>query len=133
MPSNDCRAAWTMSERAMIRYGHDGLRRADTHMTELAALLRRHRIPLTIVVYPWPQQLRWFDRNSIQIRHWREWADREGADFKELFTTFFAETTAPGVEAAIERDFIRGDVHWTPEGHRRVADAIGPYLDRLAP
>lgn len=116
-----CRAGWTMSPLVMDRYGRDGLRLASERMSALAALLRRHGIPLAVVVYPWPQHLWWNDRASLQVSHWREWSRREGAGFVELFSPFFAEADALGTRRAIERYFIPGDIHWSAEGHALVA------------
>jgi hypothetical protein len=116
-----CRAGWTTSPLAMDRYGRAGLRLASERMSALAALLRRHGIPLVVVVYPWPQQLWWNDRASQQIRHWREWSRRDGAEFVELFTPFFDEVDTRGTRQAVDRYFIPGDIHWSAEGHELVA------------
>jgi hypothetical protein len=116
-----CRAAWTTSPAIMRAWGTDGLAIADTHMTRLAALLRARHVPLTIVVYPWPQQLTANDRSSIQVRYWQAWAQREGARFIELFDPFFAKVDAHGLPAVIDQYFISGDVHWNARGHAFVA------------
>ena len=120
----DCRAAWATSPEVMDLYGRDGLRRADEHLTRLAALLRARGIPLTLVVYPWPQQLRWNDRSSLQVTYWEQWARREQVDFIELFTAFFAQADALGTDEAMTRFFIPDDIHWNTQGHRVVADAF---------
>lgn len=118
----DCRAGWTLSPVLMNQYGGDGLRRADRHMTDLTALLRRHRIPLTLVVYPWPQQLQWNDRSSLQVNYWRQWARREAVPFIDLFESFLGEADLLGTTQAIDRYFIPGDFHWNARGHQFVAD-----------
>lgn len=123
-----CRAGWTSSDAAMTHYGRDGLRYADEHMTRLAALLREWRIPLTVVVYPWRQQLQWNDRASLQTRHWQAWARRERAGFIELFTPFFAEVDRLGLPGTLGRYFIADDIHWTADGHRLAAEAVVPHL-----
>lgn len=127
---SSCRAAWTLSRVAMDRFGQDGLRRADGHMTQLAALLRAHRIPLTVAVHPWPHQMRWNDRSSVQVFHWSRWAEREEAQFIDLFSPFFAEIDVLGTTEAIRRHFISGDVHWAALGHRLVAETVGRQFAR---
>ena len=117
-----CRAGWTLSHALMERYGREGLRLADEHMTSLAALLRARHVPLTIVVYPWPQQIEWNDRASLQISYWTRWAQREGAQFIDLFKPFFAEVDALGVRQAIRQYFIPDDYHWNARGHQLVAE-----------
>lgn len=121
---SECQAGWTQSPAVRRRFGADGLMRATGHMTELASLLRRHGLPLTVVVYPWPDHLRWQDRNSLQIRHWRRWATDENARFVELFSHFFEASDRIGVKNVLARYFIPGDVHWTVEGNRLAADGV---------
>ena len=127
-PNYPCRVGWTLSRSAMDSYGRAGLERADTHMSRLAALLRRHGIPLTLAVYPWPQHLLWNDRPSLQVGHWQEWSTREGVRFVELFSAFFAEADAIGVRDTIARYFIPGDVHWSALGHRLVAERFARHF-----
>ena len=117
-----CTAGWTLSHVLMERYGREGLRLADERMTGLAALLRTRQVPLTIVVYPWPQQIEWNDRSSLQVSYWKRWAQREGAQFIDLFKPFFAEVDSLGVRQAIRQYFIPDDYHWNARGHQLVAD-----------
>jgi hypothetical protein len=112
----------------MRRYGEAGLALADSNMTKLAALLRARRIPLTVVVYPWPQQLQWADRASRQESYWRSWSAREGAAFISLFQPLFAQVDARGLDATIAENFIAGDVHWSAAGHRLVAAQLAAML-----
>ena len=123
-----CRVGWTLSRSAMNNFGRLGLERADAHMSGLAALLRARGIPVTLVVYPWPQHLLWNDRSSLQVRYWRQWAGRERVAFIELFTPFFAEVDAVGAKAAISRYFIEGDMHWNAAGHGLVAEYVARHV-----
>lgn len=128
MQDADCRAGWTLSPTLMKRYGTRGLTLADAHMSELAKLLRARNIPLTVVVYPWPQQLQWDDRHSLQESHWRTWSAREGAHFISLFAAFFGAADAEGLGPSLRRLFITNDVHWNAAGHRLVADTVTARL-----
>ena len=116
-----CRAAWTTSPTIMRQWGKLGLAVADTHMTRLAALLRDRNVPLTVVVYPWPQQLAANDRSSIQVSYWQAWAQRERTGFVELFAPFFAKVDSLGVRGTLDKYFIGGDIHWNSAGHELVA------------
>jgi hypothetical protein len=116
-----CRAGWTKSPAIMALYGDEGLKSAKSHMSKLAEFLRSKQIPLTVVVYPWPEQLRWADRQSLQVSVWREWAVGEHARFIELFEPFFAAADSSSVESEIERDFLHDNAHWNASGHRLVS------------
>ena len=85
-------------------------------MQALADLLSARNIPLTIVVYPWAQQLAQGDRDSRQVALWREFCVSRCKAFIDLFPVFFAT-------AAADRDwyddlFILGDDHFSAAGNR---------------
>ncbi len=61
-------------------------------MRALADLLAARNIPLTIVVYPWAQQLAQGDRDSRQVALWREFCAGRCKAFINLFPVFFAAT-----------------------------------------
>lgn len=114
-------AGWTIDENKLQSYGHRGLETARKHMDQLAELTESRGIPLTVVVYPWPDQIWYRDLDSIQARFWREWAAGRSVDFLNLFPLFI---DALDPKAVIERYFIPYDTHWNRAGHRRVADAF---------
>jgi hypothetical protein len=117
-----CRAGWTADPRLMARYGAAGLASADEHMSRLAAFLAGHAIPLTVVVYPWSQQLYWNDRRSIQVTHWRDWCAARGIRFVEVFSDVFAAVDSAGLTQTVQRLYIPGDIHFSSAGHELVAD-----------
>ena len=116
----ECRGGWTSSPAVMAAFGAEGLKTAQVHMSALSEYLRSNQIPLTVVVYPWPQQLRWGDRTSLQVSVWRDWAEREHAQFIELFTPFFAAADSTSVDAVVKRYFVHDNVHWNDAGHALV-------------
>jgi hypothetical protein len=93
-----------------------GIARSLQNMQALADLLSARNIPLTIVVYPWAQQLAQGDRDSRQVSLWREFCVSRCKAFINLFPVFFAA-------AATDRDwydhlFILGDDHFSAAGNR---------------
>jgi hypothetical protein len=112
------RAIWTIDEASYREYGEPGLHLARQNMTALAELVERHSISLTIVVYPWPDQIRYDSVESIQVVAWREWARANDASFIDLFPPFFAD---PDAEAVIAANFITGDMHFNERGSQLVA------------
>lgn len=115
------RGNWTHDADAFADYGETGLRQAGRSMDLLRDLLQRHGIYLTVVVYPWPNQIAARDRDSIQVRYWKDWAASRGAGFIDLFGLFMDGRAATAVIPAY---FIAGDIHFNAEGHQRVAEAV---------
>jgi hypothetical protein len=114
------RALWTLDEQTWKDYGERGLDNATRDMGKLAGYLRARNIPLTLVVYPWPDQILHHDLNSRQVRHWRAWSAAEGVDFLNLFPLFMS----PRSPQELATLFIPGDAHWSRAGHELVAHAF---------
>lgn len=119
------RGLWAHDEQAMEEDGKEGLRRADRRLGELADLLADRGIGMTLVVYPWPDQIVARDRDSVQVTHWREWAARRDVGFVDLFPVFL---DAGPAERVLRELFIPNDVHWNAAGHRLVAEALAEAL-----
>ena len=90
-------------------------------MNDLASFLWTIGVPLTLVVYPWPDQIFHADNQSRQVKIWGEWSAKVGSDFINLFPIFFKQGTP---RSAIEKLYLRDDVHFSEIGHRLVADAL---------
>jgi hypothetical protein len=103
-----------------------GVIRSLKNMQALADLLSQRRIPLTIVVYPYPMQLAQNDRDSRQVAIWREFCRENCKAFIDLFPVFFAEKDAHG--DWYQRYFIPDDVHWSAQGHRLIFREVGKQL-----
>jgi hypothetical protein len=112
------RSLWTVDPRLIESYGREGLEKMKKAMDRLVKLLEAKGILLTIVVYPWPDQIWHQDKDSIQIRFWHKWADDNNVTFINLFPAFFSGDPP---EQAIKKYYIPGDMHWTEAGHSLVA------------
>ncbi len=117
-------AQWTVDAGAFEAYGREGLEKAQAHMDLLADFATQHGIRLSVAAYPWPDQILLGDRDSKQVVVWRAWAERRGAGFINCFPPFFEGNP----EEKVRREFIRGDIHWNEEGHRRIAEVVLAYL-----
>ncbi|NQU60197.1 MAG: SGNH/GDSL hydrolase family protein [Rhodospirillales bacterium] len=110
-------AAWTYDDARWRAHGKLGRERAARNMDGLLALLRQHGIPLTIAVYPWPEQL-FNDPKAPRYRDfWRDWAKQRDVPFIDLFPAF---TQAPP-QGVLKKYFIPFDFHWNAAGHDLVA------------
>ena len=91
-----------------------GLKLAQQHMTEIARDLQHRGVALTVVVYPWPQQLPYLSRPSRAETVWAEWASANRADFINLFREF----SRLGDPTTIQREYyLQKDWHWNARGH----------------
>ncbi|MDH5387056.1 MAG: hypothetical protein OEY06_01255 [Gammaproteobacteria bacterium] len=122
---NAPRSLWTINDGIYNDYGKKGLKLAEQHMTMLANLLKTNNIKLTIVVYPWPDQIWHKDLESKQVIFWQNWSKEHNADFINLFPTFI---NASNPKKTIEDYFIFGDFHWNKKGHNLIAESILPQL-----
>lgn len=111
------KSMWTVDPVKREEY-REGIGRMETYMTELARLLKAHRIPLTIAVYPHPDQIVHNDLDSIYVSIWREWSEENGARFLNYFPYFITGTTAEEHERVLEAYYASHDVHWNRMGHR---------------
>lgn len=122
----DHRARWTIDAVLYDKFAAFGLAKAAAMMDRLLVLLRERRIDLTIFVYPWPDQIVAGDRDSVQVRFWRQWAATREVGFVDLFPLFL--DAGPAAEV-LSRYVIRRDFHWNEAGHALVADAVARAVD----
>lgn len=114
------RARWAFDPVLLEDWGRRGLEVAGGNLDKVAALCREWTCRVTLVVYPWPDNVAAGDRDSLQVRHWRDWAAARGVRFIDGFAPFFRSPP----ETAIARYFIPGDVHFTEAGNRLLYDEV---------
>jgi hypothetical protein len=124
-------SSWTIPSVSLTNhYGplgvEGGIARAVQNMQKLADLLAKHKIPLTVAVYPWPVQLAYDDRASRQVAVWRDFCARNCKQFINLFPAFFVEKDAH--EDWYERLFIHGDAHFSAEGNKVMFRGLAKHL-----
>ena len=111
----------------MNDYGRRGLELAGKDLEKSVALCREWECRLTLVVYPWPDNVKAGDLNSIQVTHWQKWAAEHGVRLVNGFPSFFQEPA----DVAGAKYFIPGDAHFSPAGHRllyeEVKRAVGAF------
>jgi len=93
-----------------------GIARSLQNMGALADLLSVRKIPLTVVVYPWAQQIAQGDRDSRQVSLWRDFCPGRCKAFINLYPAFFAAADAD--KDWYGRLYILGDDHFSAEGNR---------------
>lgn len=134
LPLDAFRTEWIYPNPSAARYEplgvEGGVARSVQNMTALAELLKQKKIPLTIVVYPWPAQLARDDRDNRQIQIWSKFCQDHCKEFVNLFPAFFTERDkAPNW---YERLFVPGDFHYSEAGNEIIFRAIQDRLLRNA-
>ncbi len=110
------RPRWTFDKSIYEKWGRAGMGLAKYHMDLVARLMKERDIPMTIAVYPWPDQIREGDRHSIQEAEWQRFCEERGIRFMSYFDDFVRDDP----EEIIWKYFIPGDVHWNEQGHALV-------------
>ena len=119
---NSDNSLWTIREEDYKAFGEAGLESMKFYMDKLYDLLEAHGISLTVAVYPWPDQVYYFDFMSIQVSFWKEWCAGEKVKFIDCFPYFVKGSTQEEREEIIEKYYIRYDTHFNENGHRLIAD-----------
>jgi hypothetical protein len=126
------RSAWTYDPSA-DGYGTDGvaggIAQALESMRKLKRLLDDRGIKMTIVVYPWPDQLAHDKPDHLGMTLWRDFCARERcAGFIDANGVFFEQVEQPGLLPALNRYYIQNDIHFTAEGNRLLFEAVDAGL-----
>ena len=103
-----------------------GIARSLQNMKALSDLLAVKNIPLTIVVYPWAQQIAQGDRDSRQVSIWRDFCAGRCKAFINLFPVFFDAADAD--KNWYEHLYILGDDHFNKNGHRLMFEELAKRL-----
>jgi hypothetical protein len=103
-----------------------GMEKCGENLALLATYLRERGVPMTLVIYRWPQYRMPSKGNSRYQNYWRSWAGQNGVDFVDLFQLF------DGREP-IRQWHLEGDDHWNAAGHAVVAEALLGEWDQIRP
>jgi hypothetical protein len=114
------RARWTIDPALMENWGRRGLAVAGANLDKIVELCREWNCRLTLVVYPWPDNVVEGDLDSIQVTHWRDWAAARYVRFIDGFAPFFREPA----DTVLRKYYIAGDVHFSELGNRLLHDAV---------
>jgi hypothetical protein len=113
-----------------------GIAKEKAKMDLLWQGLAARNIPISVVVYPWPNQIVHDSVDSRQVRIWREWCEGKCKRFVSLFPDFFA---AKAKCSRLEPGcwyldyFIFGDIHYNSAGNAIVADVVTKSLSETPP
>ena len=128
------KAKWTYSSDKFIDGYWKPVQSAQNEMietmTKLYELLSKRNIPLSIVIYPWPQQLENDNENSKHVQMWRLFCENKCANFINLFPIFFKEKKDNGYLETYKKYYWWNDMHFNIEGNVLVAKEMLKYFNK---
>ena len=128
------KAKWTYSSAKFIDGYWKPVQSAQNEMietmTKLYELLSKRNIPLSIVIYPWPQQLENDNENSKHVQMWRLFCENKCANFINLFPIFFKEKKDNGYLETYKKYYWWNDMHFNIEGNVLVAKEMLKYFNK---
>lgn len=119
--SIDDRGKWTYDKDVYNEWGKKGVELASKNLLKLSDLCKKNSINMSLVVYPWPEQILENDSMSYQSTYWNNFSRLNRIDFVNLFLYFFESGDS---QKTIDGFFIHGDDHWNAEGHKKVAEKL---------
>lgn len=117
------RPLWTIDDKIYEKWGKKGVGLAQENMKKLVDLTKQHNIKLTIIVYPWREQVKANDLDSRQVKVWQQFAQENQIRFINLFPDYI-EAAKGDYETFYKTYFIQGDVHWNEAGNKIMADKL---------
>ncbi len=93
-------------------------------MSKLHQLLNARDIPLSIVVYPWPQQLKNDFVESKHVLMWKKFCEGKCQNFINLFPYFFDSKKNNGFLQTYKKYYWWNDIHFNKEGNKIIANEL---------
>ena len=92
--------------------------------SKLVKLCKDNNIKVRLIVYPW--QFTITDGDHLHVLLWERFAEKHNISFISLYSEYFDRCGFQGKDC--DNFFIPKDVHWTPEGHKFIANLL---LDKI--
>ena len=126
------KARWTYSSEEKIdgywSTVNDAKSEMITTMTRIYKLLEENNISLSIVVYPWPQQIEKDNEKSKHVQMWKKFCENKCTNFINLFPVFFKEKRDNGYLETYKKYYWWNDMHFNIKGNKLVANEIIKYF-----
>jgi len=122
------KAKWSYQLTDIIEGYDEPISKTQTEMiqatTQLFELLKKNKIKLSLVVYPWPQQLQYDKQNSIHVEMWRNFCEGKCYKFINFFPYFFYEKEKKSFLEVYKKYYFWNDVHFNAEGNKAIAKKL---------
>ncbi len=120
------RSAWTWMDG--FEYGglgvKGGIDQATQSMEKLSMLLKSKDVELNVIVYPWPDQVKYGIANSKQVQIWKNFCKERCKNFIDTFPEFFRLKQDFGIDYVLNKYYLPGDVHFSKDGHGLISSIV---------
>ena len=117
------RDKWTINKESYNEYGQNGTKLMLKYMDMLKKTLDKNNIEMTIAVYPWPSQVYYEDLDSIHVKIWKNWSNKNNVKFINFFPTFVKKGISNKEKNKIlENFYMPYDVHFNKTGNQVIAE-----------
>ena len=115
--------AWTQNIdefRYNIKNVESGINRAEKNLQRLARLADKNNINITLVIYPWPNQI-YFEYNFYR-NYWKNFSLKNNINFIDLYDDIIDHSKK--AEENILENYILGDIHFNKNGNFKIFNAL---------
>ncbi len=102
----------------------EGVAEMKATMEKLYLILKKNKIKMSIVVYPWPQQLLKDKKDSIHVKMWRDFCIGKCSNFINMFPVFFDEMEKTSFLDVYKKYYYWNDVHFNQKGNELIANYL---------
>jgi hypothetical protein len=121
------RGGWTYNLDSNS-YGKLGAKSAiqttELNMKKIYDLLNKNNIKLSIVVYPWPNQLKNDVEDHLHVKMWREFCVKKCEHFIDANAPFYRYMEKNGFNKTKNHFYMKNDVHFNVNGNKLISDTI---------
>ena len=100
-------------------------------MENLVNFLKKNQIEYSIAVYPWPQQLLFDEQNSIHVKIWKDFCEKNSCKyFFDFFKVYHELIEKNELEKIILNYYFYTDVHFNKKGNEVIASLLRKKLKK---
>ena len=115
--------AWTQNvekSRYNIKNVDSGIKRAEKNLLKLFSLAKKNKITITLVIYPWPNQI--YFKDKFYKKHWKDFSEKNNINFIDLYEDIVDNKKSS--EENILENYITGDIHFNKNGNMKIFKAL---------
>ena len=115
--------AWTQNvekSRYNIKNVDSGIKRAEKNLLKLFSLAKKNKITITLVIYPWPNQI--YFKDKFYKNHWKDFSEKNNINFIDLYEDIVDNKKSS--EENILENYITGDIHFNKNGNMKIFKAL---------